>query len=105
MFSVVSVCLSFCSLGRGPHVTTTHDAIGQVQATWSQYPSPTLTIQGPSPGQIPPDMFKHVKLGPHHTRTSLPVGNSWEAGGWLSTERHSCCIHDIVTTIMRDVRM
>ena len=33
MFSVLSVCHYICSQSSGPHVATTHDAIGQSQVT------------------------------------------------------------------------
>ena len=47
MFSVMSVCHSVCPQRVSPHVTITHDAIGQLQVTWDQ----------------PSDIFKPVHFG------------------------------------------
>ena len=64
----------------GPHVTITHDANSQSEVMWGLHP----LLSGPSPGipaliiqSPPPDMFKLVQLGPHHTRTRPRHGKSY----------------------------
>ena len=88
MFSLVSVCLSFCLFTGSSHVTT----------TWacSNFGTPlTLVLrftQGlPSP--TPSNLLMLMSLGHHHTGIfPLFSGTSWRVGCWPSTERPSCFI-------------
>ena len=66
------VCLSFLG-GGGPHVSTTHDAIGQSQVTWD--------YAGPDP--VLPDMLKLVQLRPHHAGSPSP-GHVQAYSTWTS---------------------
>ena len=49
MFSQVSVCLSFCSEGWGPHVTIVHDALGHGHLPpLPTYPAPATDFWWPA---------------------------------------------------------
>ena len=68
--AVSSVCLSFCSR-RGPHLTTSHDAIGQSQVA-SVPPIPVLTLpahMGTLPKWTPPAHPQPHPSCPHEDLT------------------------------------
>ena len=70
IFSVMSICLSVCPQGGGPHVTTA-GLFRFVHLGNSSSPNPT-----PGPVQ------SKFTCNPH---------TYWWVGGWLLTERPSCC--------------
>ena len=93
MFSVMSVCLPVCLQGWRPHVTATHNAIGQSQVTWAPLHTcsnlftwdPPIPYPGPSPHRRP------VKIC---SRCS-PYIHVSQVGGWPSTEKTSCCVMEL----------
>ena len=89
MFSVVCVCVCVFREGRGIRPLTQPPL---------KHPSP------PSPYRALPlsDTFKLVQLGPppRHTQTcSLCKENCQLEGGWHSTERPSCIVHGILSSM------
>ena len=87
MFSVGSVCQSFCPHGWGFHVIITYEAIQAPNLCTGSQPTPTL--------------YRHglVQLGPHHT---APRTDCWKAGGCHLTEKPSCVftVHNKVAKVM-----
>ena len=65
------MCLQSIISPRGPHVTITHDAIGQSQIWWGPLPLPQLPLRHHT--GTPSDMFRLFQLGPQYRGCKAPL--------------------------------